>query len=79
MRLVHQKPQYDGYYNNSTFLPDEWVAASAPRIYVGALHGAGHHHGVLGGQHRRARSAHGRDRDRQNAVAAHRHARSQFR
>jgi hypothetical protein len=36
LRLVHQKPQYDGYHNNSTFLPDKWVASSAPRIYVGA-------------------------------------------
>ena len=34
VRLVHQKPQYDGYFNNSTFLPEEWQAASAPRIYV---------------------------------------------
>lgn len=34
VRLVHQKPQYDGYFNNSTFLPDKWSAASAPRIYV---------------------------------------------
>ncbi len=36
VRLVHQKPQYDGYFNNSTFLPDQWNAGSAPRIYVGA-------------------------------------------
>ena len=28
MRLVHQKPQYDGYFNNSTFLPDQWKRAA---------------------------------------------------
>ena len=34
VRLVHQKPQYDGYFNNSTFLPEEFQAGAAPRIYV---------------------------------------------
>lgn len=36
VRLVHQAPQYDGYHNNSTFLPDKWGSTSAPRVYVAA-------------------------------------------
>ena len=31
VRLVHQKPQYDGYFNNSTFLPEELQAGAARR------------------------------------------------
>ncbi len=36
LRFVHQKPQYDGYFNNSTFLPEKWSASSAPRVYMAA-------------------------------------------
>jgi hypothetical protein len=34
MRFVHQIPNYDGYYNDSNFFPDQWNAANAPRLYV---------------------------------------------
>ena len=34
IRLVHQVPNHDGYYNNSNFFPEEWNAANAPRLYV---------------------------------------------
>ena len=30
MRFVHQVPNYDGYYNNSNFFPDQWTASNAP-------------------------------------------------
>jgi hypothetical protein len=36
VRFVHQKPQYDGYSNNSTFLPGLWDSTRAPRVYVAA-------------------------------------------
>ena len=34
MRFVHQVPNYDGYYNDSNFFPDQWTASNAPRLYV---------------------------------------------
>jgi carboxypeptidase family protein len=34
LRLVHQIPNYDGYFNDSNFFPDQWKAANAPRLYV---------------------------------------------
>ena len=35
VRLVNQIPQSDGYDKNAMFLPDRWVRANAPRVYVG--------------------------------------------
>jgi hypothetical protein len=34
LRLVHQIPNYDGYFNDSNFFPNLWSAAQAPRLYV---------------------------------------------
>jgi hypothetical protein len=34
LRFVHQIPNYDGYYNDSNFFPDQWTKAQAPRLYV---------------------------------------------
>ena len=34
LRLVHQVPNYDAYYNDSNFFPDRWTASNAPRLYV---------------------------------------------
>ena len=34
IRLVHQVPNHDAYYNNSNFFPEEWSTAQAPRLYV---------------------------------------------
>ncbi len=34
MRFVHQIPNYDGYFNDSNFFPDQWKASNAPRLYV---------------------------------------------
>jgi Carboxypeptidase regulatory-like domain len=34
VRLVHQVPNHDGYFNDSNFFPDQWKASQAPRLYV---------------------------------------------
>jgi hypothetical protein len=34
MRFVHQQPQYDEHGQASNFLPETWVAAQAPLLYV---------------------------------------------
>jgi hypothetical protein len=34
MRVVHQIPNHDAYLTDSNFLPQEWSAANAPRLYV---------------------------------------------
>jgi hypothetical protein len=36
LRLVHQQPQYDSLGQASNFLPDQWVASDAPRLYEAA-------------------------------------------
>ena len=33
VRFVHQKPTFDGYMKNSTFLADRWDASQAPVLY----------------------------------------------
>lgn len=34
LRFVHMIPNYDGYYNDSNFIPEQWKSSSAPRLYV---------------------------------------------
>jgi hypothetical protein len=34
MRLVHQVPNHDQYYNDSNFFPNQWKASEAPRLYA---------------------------------------------
>ena len=34
VRFVHMQPQYDSYGYSSTFLPEEWQRATAPRLYI---------------------------------------------
>jgi hypothetical protein len=34
VRLVHQQPQYDEHGQASNFLPETWLSAQAPRLYV---------------------------------------------
>jgi hypothetical protein len=34
VRFAHMRPQYDSYGYSANFLPDQWNAAQAPRLYV---------------------------------------------
>src|SRR5207245_2754152 len=34
VRFAHMRPQFDAYGYSSNFLPEQWAAAQAPRLYV---------------------------------------------